>query len=94
MESLTISDLDDGLIERLRVRAAMAGHSMEDEACEILRRALCEDEVAGGKISFVKSIAVLRGWAALICRKFLVARIVILRISVVPNSSRMIDRHT
>ena len=47
-----ISDLDDGLIERLRVRAAMAGHSMEDEACEILRRALCADEVAGGKNLF------------------------------------------
>lgn len=40
MASLTIRTLDDGLKERLRIRAATHGHSMEEEARSILRRAL------------------------------------------------------
>ncbi|MBS04133.1 MAG: hypothetical protein CMQ24_15705 [Gammaproteobacteria bacterium] len=40
MASITIRNLDDELKERLRVRAATCGHSMEEEARIILRRAL------------------------------------------------------
>jgi plasmid stability protein len=37
---ITIGNLDDLLKSRLRVRAAIHGHSMEDEARDILRNAL------------------------------------------------------
>ncbi len=40
MASLTIRKLDDPLKARLRIRAATHGHSMEEEAREILRAAL------------------------------------------------------
>jgi len=40
MASLTIRQLDDKLKQRLRVRAARNGRSMEEEAREILRGAL------------------------------------------------------
>jgi plasmid stability protein len=40
MASITIRNLDADLKSRLRVRAAEQGHSMEDEAREILRSAL------------------------------------------------------
>ncbi len=40
MASLTIRDLEDSVKERLRVRAAQNGHSMEEEARGILRRAV------------------------------------------------------
>lgn len=40
MATLTIRDLDDSLKQDLRVRAAQHGHSMEEEARQILRRAL------------------------------------------------------
>ncbi len=40
MASLTIRNIDDSLKERLRVRAARHGHSMEEEARIILRRAV------------------------------------------------------
>ena len=40
MASLTIRKLDEPLKARLRVRAATHGHSMEQEAREILRAAL------------------------------------------------------
>ena len=40
MASLTIRDLEDETKERLRVRAAQNGHSMEEEARSILRRAV------------------------------------------------------
>ncbi|MBL8279006.1 MAG: plasmid stabilization protein [Pelomonas sp.] len=42
MASLTIRDLDDGLKQRLRVRAAHRNRSMEEEARQILREALTE----------------------------------------------------
>jgi len=44
MASMTIRQLDDVLKQRLRVRAAMHGRSMEDEARDILRTALARDE--------------------------------------------------
>ena len=40
MASLTIRNIDDELKERLRVRAARNGHSMEEEARTILRWAV------------------------------------------------------
>ena len=45
MASMTIRNLDDGLKQRLRIRAAAHGRSMEDEARDILRAALSAGEV-------------------------------------------------
>lgn len=42
MASITIRNLDDGIKQRLRVRAAEHGRSMEEEAREILRLAIGE----------------------------------------------------
>lgn len=39
MAMLTIRNIDEGVKERLRVRAAQNGHSMEEEARIILKRA-------------------------------------------------------
>ena len=43
MASLTIRDLDETVKSRLRVRAAVRGHSMEEEARDILRGALAQE---------------------------------------------------
>ena len=40
MASITIRNLDDDVKVRLRVRAAGRGHSMEEEARQILREAV------------------------------------------------------
>ena len=40
MASITIRNIEDELKERLRIRAAQQGHSMEEEARIILRRAV------------------------------------------------------
>ena len=40
MGSITISDLDEGLVERLNKRAAGNGRTVEEEAREILAEAL------------------------------------------------------
>ena len=40
MASITIRNLDEELKRRLRIRAAEHGHSMEEEAREILRQAM------------------------------------------------------
>lgn len=40
MATLTIRNIEDGIKERLRVRAAMHGNSMEEEARVILKRAV------------------------------------------------------
>jgi plasmid stability protein len=40
MATLTIRNLDDSLKERLRVRAASHGHSMEEEVRVILKQAV------------------------------------------------------
>jgi plasmid stability protein len=42
MASITIRNLDDDIKQRLRVRAAEHGRSMEEEAREILRRVMSE----------------------------------------------------
>src|SRR5438067_1746530 len=43
MASITIRRLDDALKSRLRIRAAVHGRSMEDEAREILRATLARE---------------------------------------------------
>jgi plasmid stability protein len=43
MASITLRNLDEQTKERLRVRAARQGRSMEDEARSILRTALAQD---------------------------------------------------
>jgi plasmid stability protein len=45
MATLTIRKLDEDLKSRLRVRAARNGHSMEQEAREILNRAMASEPV-------------------------------------------------
>lgn len=40
MATLTIRNIDDSIKERLRIRAARQGHSMEEEARLILKRAV------------------------------------------------------
>lgn len=42
MASITIRNLDEDIKQRLRVRAAERGHSMEEEARDILRRVVTE----------------------------------------------------
>ncbi|MGP9813689.1 FitA-like ribbon-helix-helix domain-containing protein [Rhodopseudomonas sp. NSM] len=44
MAVMTIRDVDDATEQRLRVRAAVNGRSIEDEARETLRAALPTDE--------------------------------------------------
>jgi plasmid stability protein len=43
MAVMTIRDLDDAIRNRLRMRAAMHGRTMEEEARDILRSALSTD---------------------------------------------------
>ena len=43
MASITIRNLDNGMTARLRVRAASRGHSVEEEARQILREAVEPD---------------------------------------------------
>lgn len=47
MATLTIRQLDDAVKEKLRVRAAQAGRSMEEEAREILSEAVGERYATG-----------------------------------------------
>lgn len=42
MASITIRNLDDEVKHRLRLRAVLRGHSMEEEARAILRRTLLD----------------------------------------------------
>jgi antitoxin FitA len=50
MASITIRNLDDDLKKRLRVRAAEHGHSMEEEARQILNDGLNEKNKSGAQI--------------------------------------------
>ena len=50
MASITIRRLDEGLKSRLRIRAAHHGHSMEEEARDILKTALTGETPVGGNI--------------------------------------------
>ena len=49
MASITVRNLDDDLKNRLRIRAAENGRSMEQEVREILRSALEVDRVSPAK---------------------------------------------
>jgi len=48
MATMTIRNIDDSLKQRLRMRAAQHGRSMEDEARDILRSTLSSRPVRGG----------------------------------------------
>jgi plasmid stability protein len=50
MASMTIRDIDDRLKARLRLRAAHHGHSMEEEAREILRTVLSTPRSPNGSL--------------------------------------------
>ena len=51
MASMTIRNLDDSLKRRLRIRAAEHGKSMEEEAREILRSALSQEDPPSSSLS-------------------------------------------
>jgi plasmid stability protein len=51
MASITIRRLDDALKSRLRIRAAVHGRSMEDEAREILRSTLSRESPLRGNLA-------------------------------------------
>ena len=51
MASITIRRLDERTKARLRVRAALNGRSMEEEARTLLREALREDPAGGGNLA-------------------------------------------
>ncbi|AZD27065.1 FitA-like ribbon-helix-helix domain-containing protein [Pseudomonas chlororaphis] len=55
MASLTIRNLDDHIKERLRIEAAHNGHSMEEEARLILRRALSRTAASQGLGSRIRA---------------------------------------
>jgi plasmid stability protein len=50
MASITIRKLDAGLKARLRIRAARHGRSMEDEARDVLRVALAQEQQTPGNV--------------------------------------------
>ncbi|MDO4905497.1 MAG: plasmid stabilization protein [Lautropia sp.] len=54
MATMTIRNIDDQLKARLRIRAAINGRSMEEEARDILRAALSMEHSRGS--SLVESI--------------------------------------
>ena len=47
MTVMTIHDLEDDLMEKLRMSAQQHGRSMEDEVCSILRDALRAESLSG-----------------------------------------------
>ena len=54
MASILIRDLDEAVKARLRLRAARHGHSMEEEARQILKIGLATE--GGGKPNLAQSI--------------------------------------
>lgn len=56
MATMTIRNLDDDVKARLRVRAALHGHSMEEEARSILRAALATETKANTGAALVKAL--------------------------------------
>jgi plasmid stability protein len=63
MAVMTIRNIDEAIKNRLRVRAALHGRSMEDEARDILRSALSTDLPLPGNLgeSIRKRFAALGG---------------------------------
>ena len=56
MTIITIEDIDDELERRLRARAAVHGQSLEAEARDILRDALCESETISAPANLYAAI--------------------------------------
>jgi plasmid stability protein len=56
MATLTIRNLDDDLMARLRLRAGRHGQSMDEEACSILRAALANGVEDGSGASLYAAI--------------------------------------
>lgn len=54
MASMTIRNLSDDIKQRLRVRAAEHGHSMEEEVREILRMVLAEQHPPGNLANAIR----------------------------------------
>lgn len=50
MGTMTIRNFDDRIKQRLRMRAARHGRSMEDEARDILRSSLCVETARTGSL--------------------------------------------
>ncbi|GAA3066251.1 plasmid stabilization protein [Rhizobium viscosum] len=55
MASMTIRNLDETLKKRLRIRAAIHGRSMEDEARDILRSALATSEPSRSLVQSIRA---------------------------------------
>jgi plasmid stability protein len=55
MASITIRNLDDDIKQRLRVRAAEHGRSMEEEARDILRRVMGESAPPGNLAEAIRA---------------------------------------
>lgn len=55
MAGMTIRNLDESLKARLRIRAAIHGRSMEDEARDILRAALSTEGGRGGLFKAIRT---------------------------------------
>ena len=58
MATMTIRNLDDDVKARLRVRAALHGHSMEEEVRHILRSTLSPDSTPATGAALIKAIRV------------------------------------
>lgn len=67
MASITIRNLDDALKERLRVRAAKRGRSMEQEVREILREAINRIEPPANLAAAIRERMALLGGVDLEC---------------------------
>ena len=61
MASITIRNLDDDIKQRLRVRAAEHGRSMEEEARDILRRVMAEGGPPRNLAAAIRARAALSG---------------------------------
>jgi plasmid stability protein len=62
MAAIIIGRLDDSIKERLRVRAAKHGRSMEEEARVILKESLVESGCGPNQVESVRArVAALRG---------------------------------
>lgn len=68
MAVMTIRNIDNAIKTRLRIRAALHGKSMEEEARDILRSALSTEPVRPRDLGSA-SMSALQRSAALTCRR-------------------------
>ena len=68
MASITIRNLDDAVKQNLRVRAAQHGRSMEEEARDILRRAVELQDPVGNLGASIHRRFAPHGGSTWICR--------------------------